>query len=248
MKKRMSKIMNLFLVVVFVGLFIFSSFQIICWFLNNRENKKINETTHKYIIKGGKEKYSIDFKKLKDLNEDTVAYIKVNNTNIDYVVVQGKDNEYYLSHNFNKEYNKSGWIFADSSNKFDGTDRNIVIYGHNTVDKSMFGSLKFILEENWYKNENNRTVILVTENGLEKYEIFSIYKIDNEEYYIQTNLQDDSKFEKFLKTIKLRSIYNYGTEVSIDDHILTLSTCSNSGKKRVVLHAKKIIDNVETTN
>ena len=112
-----------------------ATFKIIMWKLATDKNKDIKEEIEEKIevIKekdDQEEKFKIDFKSLKEQNPDTIAYIKVNNTNIDYVVVKGKDNSYYLTHNFLKKWNVAGWIFADYHNKFDDTDKNIVIYGN----------------------------------------------------------------------------------------------------------------------
>ena len=185
-------------------------------------------------------KYNIDFKVLKDANKDTIAYLKVNGTNINYIVVKGKDYNYYLNHNFNKEYNIAGWIFADYHNKFDETDKNIIIYGHNTKDGSMFGTLKNILNKDWYENKDNHKVVIVTEMGTYYYQVFSTYSIISEDYYINTKFNNDSDFDNFVKNLKSRSIYDFGIEVSNDDKILTLSSCIGNGKKRVVLHAKLV--------
>lgn len=242
-KRRKLKLFNLIslvLCVIFLILFIYSSYRVILWHKNNKDNKKINVTLHKYIETGNNEKYKINFDKLKTLNSDTAAYIKVENTNIDYVAVKGKDNSYYLDHNFNKKYNRSGWIFIDYKNKLDGTDRNIVIYGHNTVDKSMFGSLHKVLSDEWFEKNKDSIIIFITPEGINKYQIFSTYKIDSEDYYITTDFKKDDEYLKFLDTIKSRSKFNYNVNVTENDTILTLSTCANSGSKRVVLHAKKI--------
>ena len=240
MKNKAFKIVDLIFVLIFSLMLIYSGYKIYEWKKNNNRNAKINTYLHEYINVGGNDKYN---ESLKKENKDTIGYINVPNTNIDYVVVRGKDNDYYLDHNFNKEYNKSGWVFADFKNKFDGTDKNIIIYAHNTVDKSMFGSLKQTLNEDWYKDKNNHTIILVTEEGLTKYHVFSVYKIDNEEYYINTMFNSDDEFDRFLKKIKSRSIYDFGVETYKEGSILTLSTCANSGKKRVVMHAIKESNN-----
>lgn len=239
-KKKVFQIVDIFFIVVFSLLIVFSIYKIVNWKLNNNRNHKINSELREYIIVGGNDKYNIDFPSLKEKNPDTIAYLMVPGTRIDYVIVRGENNDYYLNHNFNKENNQSGWIFADYKNQFDGTDKNIVIYGHNTLDKSMFGSLKDTLSKEWYLNKNNHKIILVTENGLEKYEVFSIYKIDNEDYYITTNFNDSASYKKFLSKIKSRSIHNFDVTLEESDQILTLSTCANNGSKRVVLHAKKI--------
>ena len=187
-----------------------------------------------------KEKYIVDFKKLKSENSDVVAYIKVNNTNIEYPIVKTSNNNFYLNHSFDKSKNSRGWIFADYKNKFDNTDKNIVIYGHNMRDESMFGSLKNILNEEWYNNAENKNITFLTEKGNYIYKVFSIYKIESEDYYIKTNFKNDEDYEKFLNTIKNRSIKNFDINLNINDKIITLSTCANNNKYRVVLHAKKV--------
>lgn len=242
MKHKYFKFIRVILLIFFTGLFIYSAYRIILWKKNNSDNKKINEVLHEYITTDNNEKYNINFDKLKELNPDTVAYLKVENTNIDYVVVKGKNNEYYLDHSFDKTYNRSGWIFMDFKNKLDGSDKNIVIYGHNTVDKSMFGSLHNTLNEEWFNNNKDSTIVFVTPNSIDKYKIFSTYKIDNEDYYINTSFGSKNEFMSFLSIIKSRSYFDYGLDLNKDDEILTLSTCANNGKKRVVLHAKKMIE------
>lgn len=173
-------------------------------------------------------------------NSNTVAWLKVEGTEIEYPVVKGKDNSFYLTHSFDNSYNNAGWIFADYNNTFDGEDENIVIYGHNRRDGSMFGSLKNVLEKDWCSNEKNRTITFSTEEGNIKYQVFSVYKIENEDYYITTKFNSNEEFEKFITTIKNRSIYNFETNVAKTDKVLTLSTCANNNKYRVVLHAKKV--------
>ena len=160
-------------------------------------------------------------------------------TPINYPVVQAKDNNYYLRRNLDKKYNVGGSIFMDYKNKLDGTDKNIIIYGHNIKDGSMFGTLENILEEEWYNNEENYIIDLTTEKEKLKYQVFSVYKIKNEDYYIDTEFKKN-EFKKFIKTLKNRSIKDFDIEVTEDDRILTLSTCADNNKYRVVLHAKII--------
>ena len=220
---------------------IYYSYEIITWKNDVSENKKIKKEIEgkiEVIDFLSQEKYDIDFNSLKSQNSDAIAYIKVNNTNINYVAVKGTDNSYYLNHNFEKKHNVAGWIFIDYHNNVDGLDKNLIIYGHNTKDGSMFGTLKKILTKDWHTNEDNRKVVLVTEAGTYYYEVFSVYSVVAEDYYINTVFSSDDEFEKFVTTLKGRSIYNYGTEVSGKDKILTLSSCTGGGKKRIVLHAK----------
>ena len=233
----MKKLIAIIIIIICLCGVVYSSYKIINWKLSVNENNKIKEIQEKKIKLEKDDKYNIDFKSLKKENPDTVAYIKVNNTNIDYIVVKGSDNEYYLNHNFNKEYNIAGWIFSDYNNKFDETDKNIVIFGHNMKDGSMFGTLNTILNEDWYKNKENKKVILVTEKNTYNYEVFSVYSIKPEDYYINT-VFNNNEFEEFIKTIQSRSVYDFKVDVSNSDKILTLSSCIGDGTKRVVLHAK----------
>ena len=217
---------------------VYYSYQIIKWKNSVDDNKKVLDKVEQNIKKKD-DKEVIDFKKLKEINADTVAYIKVNGTNIDYVVVRGKDNSYYLNHNFEKKYNIAGWIFADYKNKLDGTDKNLVIFGHNMKDGSMFETLKNVLDKTWPEKKENHTVTLITEDKTYKYQVFSTYSINPEIYYINPEF-NNNEFSKFINVIKSRTNYDYGVEVNSDDKVLTLSSCIGDGSQRVVLHAKMI--------
>lgn len=245
MKKENKRIFWSVLVYTFLSLVIvYSGIQIYNWYKDNKHNNEIKEKTNSAVITDnsntyGEKKYTVNFESLKSQNNDTVAWIKVKNTNIEYPVVKSKDNEFYLNHSFDKSNNTAGWIFADYKNKFDGTDKNIVIYGHNRKDNSMFGSLKNVLNPDWYNESENSDIIFITENEKCIYKVFSVYQIEKESYYIKTQFSDDSEYKKFIKTIKERSIKNFGTDVSENDSILTLSTCAGNDKDRIVMHAKK---------
>ena len=244
-KKKNKNFFNGIIYLILIGLLIYSGIKIFKWNKENSNNNnitdKINEAVTVEKNSEGKEDFNINFNTLKKQNEDTVAWIKVNNTNVKYPVVKAKDNSFYLTHSFDKSNNSAGWIFADYKNKFDDTDKNIVIYGHNRRDGSMFSSLKNALNPNWYNNDLNRNILLYTENKEYNYEIFSIYKIESEDYYIKTEFNDENDFEDFINTVTKRSVQDFGVNVSKDDSILTLSTCANNNKYRVVIHAKKVI-------
>ena len=247
-KKYKKVILNIVIYMILFFVLIYSGIKILKWYKDKTNNNKIVEQIKSTVIieeenkteSEKKEEYTVDFNKLKEQNNETIAWIKVNNTNIEYPVVKTSNNNFYLNHSFDKNKNSAGWIFADYRNKFDNSDKNIIIYGHNMRDDSMFGSLKNILNSNWYDNEENTNIILDTENEHCVYKVFSIYKIESEDYYIKTEFANDNEFEQFIKTIKTRSIKIFDTDVTKNDTILTLSTCANNNKYRVVLHAKKI--------
>lgn len=232
----------------FIILLIVSSIQIIIYFKDSYSNSLLFKDIKKDIIVEKKEDnilknesiYNINFENLKKKNEDTVGFLKVNGTDIETVVVKSKDNSYYLTHNFENQKNKSGWIFMDYRNRLDGSDKNIVIYGHNMRNGTMFASLKNILDDSWLENTENYSIIFKTEDKRTIYKVFSVYQIEKEDYYLKTDFRD-SEFNTFINTLKERSIYNFGIDVTENDNVLTLTTCANNNKYRVVLHAKEIV-------
>lgn len=210
---------------------------------DDEDTEKINNTNENetsdywYYIKFPL--IDVDITKLKEKNDDTVGWINVNNTNINYPYVQGKDNSYYLKHSFDKKYNEAGWVFLDYRNNTNLDNKNSILYAHSRLDKTMFGSLSKVLKFSWYNDKDNHIIRLSTETENTLWQIFSVYKIPEESYYITTNFNSDEEYNKFLNTIKQRSIHNFNTNLDINDKILTLSTCY-SDTERTVVHAKLI--------
>ncbi|MBQ6817185.1 MAG: class B sortase, partial [Bacilli bacterium] len=168
---------------------------------------------------------NVDLTKLKEINSDTKGWLQVNGTNINYPFVQGSDNNFYLRHTFDKSYNRAGWVFLDYRNKLNEEEKNTIIYAHARVDGVMFGSLKNILNNGWLNNTNNHIIKISTEKYNYLFQVFSIYSIPNESYYIQTDFKNEELHTEFLNTIVNRSVHNFNTEVNLNTKILTLSTC-----------------------
>ncbi len=181
----------------------------------------------------------VNFNDLLNKNPDTVAWLKVEGTKVNYPVVQSDDNEYYLTHAFNRSDNAGGWIFADYRVDFDEFGKNTIIYGHNMNNKTMFGSVPSMLYDSYLNNSGNYYIKMSTPTTNTIWKVFSIYTIEPEVYYLKVTFNSEP-YDKFLSTIKERSIYNFGIDVTTDDKILTLSTCDNTGTKRVAVHAKMI--------
>ena len=242
--KQFKKIILTIIFLICVLTMIISGIMIFKWAKENKENNDIIDEIKNTILVDENvdtvDKYNIDFDSLKQKNSDTIAWIKVNGTNIEYPVVKTTNNDYYMTHTFDKNYNSAGWIFMDYRNKFNGTDNNMVIYAHNRRDGSLFGTLKNILTEEWQTNTDNFIIPFITENENTGYQVFSVYRIENEDYYITTNFGTDNEFQNFIDIIKSRSVKDFDIDVNTEDHILTLSTCADDNKYRVVLHAKKI--------
>lgn len=175
---------------------------------------------------------------LKETNDDTVAWLTVKNTTVNYPVVQSINNSYYLTHDFNKNGNTFGWVFMDYRNNPEDLNQNTIIYGHNIAKgKIMFGDLAKALNSNWYKKEENQYITFNTKDKDMIWRIFSIYKIENTNDYLYNTFDTQKEFLEFANKMKDRSIHNFGIDIKENDKILTLSTCQNSGRNRLVIHA-----------
>lgn len=252
-------IITLSLITYLISIFILSR-----WYVQSERNKKFGES----LIQSTKEiaedesKFNEEYKNLQldsygdyssnisyaniDLqsyihqNTETVGWIIVNGTNISYPVVQHSDNDYYLNHDFYKRSTNIGWVFADYRNNFEYLDNNTIIYAHNLINRTMFGQLPYLLRDSWQKNNNNHYIKLATKKHNSIWQIFSVYKVAPTTDYLQVRFYSAENYQKFLNTIKNRSAYNFSTEVTEKDRIITLSTCDDTGTKRVVVHAKLI--------
>ena len=240
MKRKLKTFFLYIVCIICIALIFFSGYKIIIWWKENNQNKEIMNNIYDKVTIDKNNKYNVDISELKKINSDTVGWIKVENTNIEYPIVQTSNNDFYLKHSFDKNYNSAGWIFADFRNKLDGTDKNIVIYGHNRRDGSMFGSLKNALTEEWYNNEGNMKINLIIGEELQEYKIFSVYRIEKEEYYLTTDFDNDEEFQKYIDRAKSKSIKDFNVDISVKDEILTLSTCADDNNYRVVVQAKKL--------
>ena len=181
---------------------------------------------------------NVDFNELKSTNSDTVGWIQVGGTNINYPFVQTTNNDYYLEHSFYKKNNHAGWVFLDYRNNINKLDKNTILYAHSRVNGTMFGSLKNILKSGWLNNPDNYIVKMSTEKENTLWQVFSVYSIETTSDYIQVVFSDKS-FEKFANNLIERSQHNFNTNITKNDNILTLSTCFSDTEK-LVLHAKLI--------
>lgn len=261
-KRKKLNVKNLCLLIFFLVMliiFLFSLKKVIMWIIdNNNTNDIIKKVANTYEIseksydneviinENEKDIYfdymnlkfiDVDINKLKTFNPDTIGFIKVMGTNINYPFVQTIDNDYYLNRSYDKTYNNAGWIFLDYRNN-EFNDKNTIIYGHGRINGTMFGSLKDTLKSSWQSNKDNYIIKISTEKENSIWQIFSVYKIATTSDYLQTTFTDN-EFESFINLIKGRSSYNFETNVTNEDKVLTLSTCYNDNDKMVV-HAKLI--------
>ena len=182
---------------------------------------------------------SVNFDDLLKINNETKGWIQVNGTNINYPFVQTNNNDYYLTHSYDKSYNQAGWVFMDYRNDTVNYDKNTILYAHGMNNKTMFGSLRNILSSSWYNNTNNHIIKLSTPTENTLWQVFSVYHIETTNDYIQTEFASDEEYQSFLDMLKGRSAVTFDTSLNTTDKILTLSTCYNKTDK-VVMHAKLI--------
>lgn len=182
---------------------------------------------------------NVDLTKLMEINNETVGWIAIQNSTINYPVVQHADNDYYLTHSFDKRNNGAGWVFMDYRNNYKDIDDNIIIYAHGRLDYTMFGALKRFLEKGWIDNPQNYVINFSNNNYNSLWQIFSVYKIETTSDYLTTNYYDSNSRVNFYNMLKDRSIYDFKTTLSDTNKIMTLSTCYNDNEKLVV-HAKLI--------
>ena len=182
---------------------------------------------------------SVSISKLKKTNKDIVSWITVDGTNINYPIVKGNNNSYYLNHDVEKNLKSSGWTFMDYRNSINMDDDNTIFYGHNLANKTAFGSLGNVFKRDWFETSNHYIEVLF-EKDKYIYEVFSVYTIDPETYYLQNNFNNKEEYLSFLNTLKNRSKFDFDVDIDKNDRIITLSTCTNDNKNRNVVHAKLI--------
>ena len=264
-KLRFRKWVIVVFLIFFLSIFSFSAYKVYSWYNDNKEVDNISDDVLKNTkVKEKKDNNNtenvnppedisndywdyikinlleVDFNELLKKNPDTVGWIEVKGTNINYPIVQTTDNSYYLTHAFDKTKNEAGWVFMDYRNDAVNFNQNTILYAHSRLTGSMFGSLKNILESSWYTNKNNHIIRLSTPTENTMWQVFSVYTIPKESYYITPNFNSNEAYQEFLNTMKSRSEVEFSAEVNTNDKILTLSTCKDNFGNRVVMHAKLI--------
>ena len=165
-----------------------------------------------------------DFAALAKINPDLVGWLSSADQKIDYPVVQGKDNEFYLKHMFTGEQNKLGTIFMDYRNEKDFSAKNTIIYGHNMQDGSMFSSLIKYQQQEYY--EKFPSLVLATPAGNYKLELFAGFIVDGSYPAVRLDFQNDNGFSSYIAELKKRSDFQSEVQVAAAERIITLATCS----------------------
>ena len=200
--------------------------------------RAIMEDENGHLIEYDEETNMINsYNKLYEVNSDSVGWLSVKGTNIDYPVVKYEDNKYYLGKNIYREDDYNGWVFMDYRNSIENLDDNTIIYAHNRYTSGvMFGTLTNLRKKKWTNNKGNYFITFNTLYKEHRWKVFSYYGIDVTSDYLYTNFENDEEKQVFIDMITRRSEYNFDTEVTVNDKMLTLSTCLDNDQ-RFVVHA-----------
>lgn len=242
-RKKGRGIVSIVILLVALAVFCYSGFQLYQilggYFKGKQEYDKIRELA----VEGKKkENFRVNFDELLAVNPDTVGWIRFypEPSQINYPLVQGKDNELYLKKTFSDNENTVGAIFVNYLNKPDFSDKNTIIYGHRMKDNSMFHDLEKYQDKAFW--EENQYFYIYTPDGRElTYHIYSagIVKDTSESYVTEFNTVEE--FDSFLEATKTATAYGTDVQVMNTDQIVTLSTCTKeSDDNRMVVRGVKI--------
>lgn len=174
----------------------------------------------------------LQVKQLQEQNPDIVGWLEITNTNINYPVLQGTDNTYYMTHNYKKQNSKNGSIFLDANYDWNIPSNNLLIYGHNLGNGMMFQELLKYEQESFY--QEHPVIRFTTAKEDAEYEIISAFKsrvyYQSEKnvfrYYYFINSKSEEEYKEFVKNAKNASLYPIEATASYGDQLITLSTCS----------------------
>lgn len=245
----MNKFLRVFSFIIVLIVFLISGYKVFDYYYasfksqNNFHKLEENIKNEPGRVMSFVEKYE----NLLNQNKDMIGWIKIEDTKVNYPVMHTPyDEEFYLRRNFDKEYEFRGTPFINSSANLENRDDNIIIYGHNMDDNTMFGDLKKYTSYDFYSDHKYIQFDTLYENG--KYEIFAVFKTVDEldhdlfiDYYNFLNVDDELDFYHQMNLYKNASFYDTGIEPQYGDELITLSTCEYSNRNgRLVVVARKI--------
>ena len=239
LKKKEENILTTLILIAAVAVFCVSGFQLFRIVKGYKEGRNEYEKISNLVLeKEEGEKFRVNFDELLEINPDTIGWIRFapEPEIINYPVVQGDDNDYYLKKTFSATENTLGSIFVDVRNTPNFADRNTIIYGHRMKDGSMFRKLEDYKDKKFW--EENPYFYIYTLDGYElTYHIYSVGTVlDRADTYL-TSFANNEEFMQFVNYTKSTSIYDTEVAVTEDDTVVTLSTCTaSSDEHRFVVH------------
>lgn len=244
------KIVSRSITVACIAVFIYSAYALFDIYMGYGKNRQVLADAQEiYYEYSGEEKEEIledgevrpQFTELQNINTNIVGWISIEDTKINYPIVQSTNNEQYLDRNYKDEDSMAGSIFMDYRNDITSTSPNTILYGHRMKDGTMFDSLEEFMVEEFFDNHQ----VVKFDTLYESYdaEIFSVYQTTTDFDYIQTDFSNDEEYSLLLDDIQQKSLYHTDIELGVDDQIITLSTCDyklDPDIGRLVVHAKLV--------
>lgn len=248
MKKKSTskKILYDILIVIALFVFLFSGYKLFhIYYLNYQEGQETKSIQKIAKVKKDPEKeaFTIDWKALQKKNPNIIGWILIPDTDISYPIVQGQDNDYYLTHTFENKENYAGAIFLDAYAQRDFKDKNTIIYGHNVKYGTMFADLEKFKDAAFYNK--HPYVYLFTPKQTYRAEVFSFYTTEADSASYRLQYVDDEDYLNYLDMVYQLSDTKRKTKFQPKEHIVTLSTCSyerngQPSNLRYLLHAKLV--------
>lgn len=236
-KKKGSGLFFKLIVLILIAVLLFSGYKIVTILLEYHAGTSAYEEVQKVAKTGEDDSRGIDFDALKKKNKDIRAWLYAEDTPLNYPVVQGEDNEYYLYRMFNGEWNGKGTLFIDFRCKKPFKGFNTIIYGHRMKDGSMFHFLTKYEKLSYF--QEHPVLELTTPEAAYDAEIFAAVRIpaDSPLYRMEFEGRQDRK--NYLETVQNQSLIDTGVSVTADDTIIMLSTCTYEFEDaRMVVYAK----------
>lgn len=251
LKKNKGKLIILFIILIISIIMISINVKNKNALKNNEAFKNIANDNSQVGVSMTEESKTERITKLEELqkeNSDIIGWLQIEDSNINYPVLQGEDNSFYMTHNYKKEYSKDGSLFLDKDYDWNLPSTNLLIYGHNNRGSNeMFASLINYKDEDYYKT--HKTIRLTTNQEDAEYEIISVflsrvyYKSEKDvfRYYYFINAENEQEFNDYVENSKKASLYDIEATAEYGDQLLTLSTCEFSQEDgRLAIVARKI--------
>lgn len=247
-KIKRSKIINRIILIICACVFVFAAFKLVSILLEYKKGNDIYDNIEGNIIEDKPVNITIgddnqdvtvpfvyNHQALLNINPDGLGFLYVPSVDIRLPIAQTTDNDFYLTHTFDKTYNGNGCLFVDYriTNKLKAN--HVLIYGHNMNSGAMFGSLSRYETPSFYQTEGNDVFYIYTEDVIRKYKIFTVYITDPISDTFTFNFSNLAGLREYAKNVQAQSLYNTGVDITNTTQIVTFSTCTNNSKQRLIV-------------
>lgn len=247
-KKKRSNIISRIILIICACVFVFAAFKLVSILLeykkgndiyDNIEGNILEDTPVNITIGDDNQDVTVPFvynhQALLDINPDGLGFLYVPSVDIRLPIAQTTDNDFYLTHTFDKTYNGNGCLFVDYRIKDKLKANHILIYGHNMNSGAMFGTLSRYKTPSFYQTEGNDVFYIYTEDVIREYKIFTVYVTDPISDTFTFNFSNLAGLREYAKNVQAQSLYNTGVDISNTTQVVTFSTCTNNSKQRLIV-------------